>query len=148
MLATRWQPQGVWTEVNRLKDEMERLFGEVARGGPRVLARGAYPPVNLWEDDNNLYVEAELPGFELDQIEITITGENQLSLKGERKPPELEGGVWHRQERAFGSFSRLIELPQPVDPDNVSAEFKNGVLTITLPKREEVRPRKIEVKAV
>ena len=74
-----------------------------------------------------------------------VTGENQLSIKGERRPPELKDGTWHRQERGYGSFSRLMELPGAVDCDKVSAEFKNGVLTITLPKKEEAKPRRIEV---
>ena len=91
-------------------------------------------------------VEAELPGFNLDELEMYVTGENQLSIKGERKRPDPGKGTWHRQERGYGSFSRLIELPGPVDSSSVSAEFKDGVLTITLPKREEAKPRRIEVK--
>lgn len=147
MLATRWQPMSsMWTEMNRLQEEMDRLFGRLGWNGPRRFAQLAYPALNMWEDDNNLYVEAELPGFELSDIEITVTGDNQLSLRGERKQPELENATWHRQERGYGSFSRVIELPQHVDADKVSAEFKHGVLTVTLPKREEVKPRRIEVK--
>ncbi|MFV2065450.1 MAG: Hsp20/alpha crystallin family protein [Pirellulales bacterium] len=145
MLATRWEPQGMWSEMNRIRDEMECLFG---RGnGTRRYAYTVYPPINLWEDDGNLFVEAELPGLELSELEITVTGDNQLSIKGERMQPEVECGTWHRQERGYGSFSRLIELPEHVDPANVSAEFKHGVVTITLPKKEEAKPRKIEVKA-
>jgi len=133
-------------EMNRLREEMDRLFSRFGWDGGRLLARATYPPLNLWEDEDNLYVEAELPGFELSELEITVTGENQLSLKGERRQPELQGGTWHRQERGYGSFSRLVELPHPVDADKVTAELKHGVLTITLPKREEAKPRKIEVK--
>ena len=144
MLATRWEPRNIWAEMNRLRDEMDRLFGRW--NGPRRFSDSVYPPLNLWEDDDNLYVEAELPGFELSDLEITVTGDNQLSIKGERKPPEVEGATWHRQERGYGSFSRMIELPEHVDPDKVSAEFKHGVLTVTMPKREEARPRRIEVK--
>jgi len=130
--------------MNRVRDEMERLFG---RGnGSQRYAYTVYPPINLWEDDDNLFVEAELPGLELSDLEITVTGDNQLSIKGERKSPEVESGTWHRQERGYGSFSRLIELPEHVDAAKVSAEFKHGVVTITLPKKEEAKPRKIEVK--
>jgi HSP20 family protein len=126
---------------------MDRLLGRC--GGPRQrrFSTSVYPSLNLWEDDNHLFVEAELPGFELNELEITVTGDNQLSIKGERKQPEMEKGVWHRQERGYGSFSRMIELPEHVDPDNVSAEFKNGVLTITMPKKEDSKPRRIEVKS-
>ncbi|GIX00326.1 MAG: molecular chaperone Hsp20 [Pirellulaceae bacterium] len=144
MLSTRWQPRSIWSEMNRLREEMERAFGGADL---RRFDTYVFPPLNLWEDDNNLYVEAELPGFELSDLEIYVNGDNQLVLKGERKPPQIEGGTWHRQERGYGSFNRMVELPEHVDPDKVAAEFKNGVLTITLPKREEAKPRRIEVKA-
>ncbi len=146
MLRNRWHPFGeVGAEMNRLQDEMNRLFSR--RGtSPRPFARDVYPPLNLWVDEDSVYVEAELPGLELDDLEITVCGDNQLNVKGERRPPEQEDGTWHRQERGYGSFGRLVELPSDVDSKNVSAEFKNGVLTITLPKREENKPRRIEVK--
>lgn len=144
MLATRWDPRGLWSEMSQLRGEMDRLFGG---NGFRRLGTTVYPPLNLWEDDDNLYVEAELPGFELSDLDISVAADNQLSIKGERKEPELEGGTWHRQERGYGSFSRMIELPEHVDPDKVSGEFKYGVLTITLPKREEAKSRRIEVKS-
>jgi HSP20 family protein len=114
---------------------------------PAPVCHSVYPPLNLWEDDNNLYVEAELPELELTDLEIFVNGDNQLSIKGERKQPERENGTWHRQERGHGSFSRAGELPQYVDSDKVTAEFKHGVLTITLPKRKEAKARRIEVKA-
>lgn len=144
MLTSRWEPLA---EMNRLRNEMDRLFGRYGFGQPRRYGASVFPPLNMWEDDNNLYVEAELPGFELGDLEIYVAGGNQLSIKGERKQPELEGGAWHRQERGFGSFSRVIELPSSVGNDKVSAEFQHGVLTITLPKSEEVKPRRIEVKS-
>lgn len=146
-LGTRWQPfPDIRSEFNRLQDEMDRLFGRWGMNSPRVFARGLYPPLNLWEDDDNLYVEAELPGLELSDLEISVTGDNQLSIKGNRKQPEPEKGTWHRQERGYGNFSRLVELPSHVDSERVSGEFKHGVLTITMPKREEAKPRRIEVK--
>jgi HSP20 family protein len=132
--------------MNRLHDEMNRLFGRYSNG-VREFSAGGYPPLNLWEDEDNLYVEAELPGFQLDDLEMYVTGDNQLSVKGQRKQPELGKGTWHRQERGYGAFSRLIELPGAVESEKVSAEFRNGVLTITLPKRAETKPRRIEVKA-
>lgn len=147
-MLTRWQPlPDMWNEMSRLQDEMNRLFSRWGGNGPRRLAQDVYPLLNLWEDDQHVYVEAELPGLKLSDLEMYVTGENQLSLKGERKQAELTNGTWHRQERGFGAFSRLIELPYPVNSDDVSAEFKNGVLTVILPKREEAKPRRIEVKA-
>lgn len=143
MLASRWEP---FAELNRLQDEMNRLFSRWAVNGPAAVA-GTYPPVNLWEDDDNLYLEAELPGLELEQMELYVSGGNQLTLKGERKPPQKEGGTWHRQERGHGEFHRVIELPCEVESDQVAAEFSQGVLKVTMPKSPERRPRRIEVKA-
>ncbi len=146
-MLTRWQPNSDWRlEMNQLHDEMNRLFGRYANGAREFSPRG-YPPLNMWEDENCYYVEAELPGFDLQDLEIYVTGENQLSIKGERKPPQFEKGTWHRQERGYGSFQRLMNLPNLVDESNVAAEFKQGVLTITIGKKEETKPRRIEVKA-
>jgi HSP20 family protein len=133
--------------MNRMHEEMEQWLRRAGMNDPRPSAQSVYPPLNLWEDDNNLYVEAELPELELTDLEIFVDGDNQLSIKGERKQPERENGTWHRQERGHGSFSRVGELPQYVDSDAVTAEFKHGVLTITLPKRKEAKSRRIEVKA-
>lgn len=143
MLATRWEP---WTEMNRLAREMDRLFGSNGNGVGRGMSVGTYPALNVWEDEDQLYAEAELPGFSLDELEIYVTG-NQLTIKGERRSPESEGGTWHRQERGYGKFARMVELPGELDGDKVSAVFKDGVLLITLPKTEAVKPRRIEVKA-
>ena len=143
MLATRWEP---WTEMNRLTREMDRLFGSKGTGVGRAMSVGSYPALNVWEDEDHFYAEAELPGFSLEDLEIYVTG-NQLTIKGERRPPENKRGTWHRQERGYGKFTRMVELPGELDGDNVSAEFKNGVLRITLPKSEAVKPRRIEVKA-
>jgi HSP20 family protein len=148
MLTTRWQPLGrVWPEMNRLQEEMEQWLGRLGMNDPRRFAHSVYPPLNLWEDDNNLYVEAELPDLELTDLEILVKGDNQLSIKGERKQPERGNGTWHRLERGHGGFSRVGVLPQYVDSDKVTAEFRHGVLTITLPKRKEAKARRVEAKA-
>jgi HSP20 family protein len=148
MLPTRWQPLGtVWPGMQQLQEEIEQWLGRREISDPRRFAHSVYPPLNLWEDDNNLYVEAELPELELTDLEILVNGDNQLSITGERKQPEQENGVWHRQERGHGSFSRVGELPQYVDSDKVTAELKYGVLTITLPKRKEAKARRVEVTA-
>jgi HSP20 family protein len=148
MLTTRWQPLGTaWPEINRLQGEMEQWFVRLGMNDPRRFAGSVYPPLNAWEDDDNLYVEAELPELELSDLEIIVNGDNQLSIKGERKQPEQGEGMWHRQERGHGSFSRVGELPQYVDSDKVTADLKQGVLTITLPKRKEAKARRVEVNA-
>jgi HSP20 family protein len=148
MLPTRWQRLGtVWPGMKELQEEIEQWLGRLEVHDPRRLAHSVYPPLNLWEDDNNLYVEAELPELELSDLEIVVNGDNQLSINGERKVPERENGMWHRQERGYGRFSRMGELSQYVDSDNVTAELKYGVLTITLPKRKETKARRVEVTA-
>jgi HSP20 family protein len=145
MQTTRWQPfADMQPELNRLRQEMERVFGryETANGGAPQ-----YPLLNLWEDGDNLLVEAELPGMELGDLEIFINGGSQLSINGQRRPPEASQGMWHRRERGYGAFTRVVDLPWHVNADAVRAEFKNGVLTIKLPKCEAAKPRRIEVKA-
>lgn len=148
MLTTRWQPLAtVWPEMNRLQEDMGQWLGRLGMNDPRRFARSVYPPLNAWEDDNNLYVEAELPELELSDLEIVVNGDNQLSIEGARGQPEQGEGMWHLRERGHGSFSRAGELPQYVDSDKVTAEFKHGVLTITLPKQKEAKARRVEVKA-
>jgi HSP20 family protein len=145
MTTNRWAPAagGVW---NDLQTEAARLWQNLVgeRAGRPGLAP-SYPPINLWEDGDNLHVETELPGMQLDRIELTVTG-NQLTLAGERPAP-AGGGAWHRQERGAGKFRRVVDLPIAVDPDKVEARFEQGLLSITLPKAESARARRIPVKA-
>jgi len=111
---------------------------------PRQLT---FPALNVTEDESAIHVEAELPGFQKDQIEISVEG-NQLTISGERtQTTEEQDAAYHRRERWTGAFERSVVLPTDVDPDKVAAELKNGVLSITLPKPEAARPRKIKVKA-
>jgi HSP20 family protein len=112
---------------------------------PRPGLAGSFPPVNVREDQDQFYVEAELPGLNHDDLEILVEGD-QLTIRGERKPVADEGR-WHRQERAFGRFQRTFTLPVAVDADKVEARLDQGVLTLTLPKSEAAKPRKIAVKA-
>lgn len=133
----------MWT--NRIWDEMDRLFGPVA--APDRTAAPAFPALNVWEDDDNLYVEAELPGLKQDQIEITVAEGDQLTVAGERTAPAPNGCIWHRQECGYGRFSRTVTLPAVADADQVEARFEAGVLTLTLPKSEMAKPRRIPVKA-
>ena len=88
-----------------------------------------------------------MPGMELNDLEIYVSGGNQLTIKGERKQPKLDKGAWHRQERGFGSFARVVNLPVDVNAERVEARLVNGVLAITMPKSETAKPRKITVKA-
>jgi HSP20 family protein len=128
----------LFTEVNRIQEELQRMFGGTAPGGPAV---------NVWADENNFYAEADLPDLSLDKLEVFVTDGNQLTIQGERKAPEVPGAVWVRQERPFGQFTRVLALPSLVDTDKVEAKYEHGVLKLVLPKSEAAKPRKITVKA-
>ena len=103
--------------------------------------------MNLWEDDDFVYAEAELPGLKLPDLEITATADNQLTLKGKRQPAAPQKVEWHRHERNFESFERTIDLPVSVDAGKVDARLENGVLTIKMAKSLAAKPRKIPVKS-
>lgn len=153
MITTRWEPfSEMQAEMGRLRGEMDRVFGRfglplAGANGRQSLAPTQYPAVNLWEDGDNYYAEAELPGIGMDDLEIYVNGGTQLIIKGERKEPACEQGAWHRRERGYGKFAKTLELPSPVNEESVAASLKQGVLMVTLPKREEAKPRRIEVKA-
>jgi HSP20 family protein len=144
MLLTRFHPfsASAWDQMQRVQNEMNRLLDR--RGEDGYLS---FPLVNIREDDEALNVEAELPGMNLEDLEIFVTGTTQLTLKGERKPVLPNKGTQHRQERPFGKFVRTLALPFPVDDTKVEARLENGILSIHLPKHEAARPRKILVKA-
>jgi HSP20 family protein len=137
----------MWGQLQQFQNEMNRLFDRWGDGGGRAGGAATFPAVNVWEENDEVFVEAELPGLDLKDLEIYVTGGNQLTLKGERKPFAPETGVWHRQERAYGHFTRGLTLPFPVDADKVDARLENGVLLVRLAKHESARPRKIQVKA-
>jgi HSP20 family protein len=103
--------------------------------------RMAFPPLNLSKDDENIYVRAELPGVELADVELTLS-DKTLVLKGERTSPK---GNYYRQERPSGVFHRVVNIAVPVDRDKVKAVMTDGVLTVTLPKSEDVKPRSINI---
>ena len=144
MALTRWWTfHDPWTDLSRLQEQMNRTFSRL--GAHERAAAPAYPSLNLWQDGDYVYVESELPGLKLGDLEIVVTGGNQLSIKGQREAALPGSAVWHRQERGYGQFSRLVQLPIDVDADHVAATLKNGVLTIKLPKHAEAKPRKIAV---
>jgi HSP20 family protein len=128
-----------FSSVRLLEDALTRMWSE-----PRT-ARPWSPAVDILETENELVLRADLPDVKLEDIDIRV--ENQtLSLKGERrfeKEESVKG--YHRIERSYGSFVRTFTLPPTVDPDHVSAEYKNGVLTVTLPKKEAAKPRQVKV---
>ena len=149
MLANRWAPLGrnVWNELQQLQHEVNRAFEHWNDTGA-FPGSAVFPPLRVWEVEHDVYVEAELPGVTLEQLEIFVTGQTLLTLKGERQVPQIGKAVEHRQERAFGKFTRSVTLPVQVDDAQVEAKLDNGVLTLRLPKHEGAKPRRIAVKAI
>ncbi len=130
------------SELNRLRQEVFNLFSP----GTDPFRSRVYPAINLTEAGDNLHVRAELPGVNPESLDISVI-EGRLIITGERKIEEGDQKTsYHRREREAGIFRRTISLPMKVDSGKVSANMKNGVLTITLPKSEEAIPRKITVK--
>lgn len=146
MSNTRQFFNPVWNQLQGFQSEMNRLFGRLNDESGRVFSWAQFPSVNVWEDGEILHVEAELPGLKLEDLEIYVTGNNQLTLKGERKAFVPDKSVRHRQERGYGQFVRTLSLPFAVDADKVDARFENGVLQIKLAKHESAKARKIVVK--
>ena len=149
MVRFRWRDPFLgssFADVDRLRREMNRLFDVYHPTERLPFGTGVFPLVNVYMDQNAVYVTAELPGMDPAGIDISVQGDN-LVLKGERKAEPESGGVsYHRRERRSGSFNRVLALPDRVDAEKVSAEYKNGMLKITLPKQEEAKPKQIQVK--
>lgn len=121
----------------------DRVFEDFFRSPMGNDRRLAYPPLNLSNDEDAIYVRAEIPGVKLEDVELTLT-DKTLVIKGERKVPE---GKLFRQERPVGVFHRVVNIGMPVDRDNVTATMADGILTVVLPKAEEVKPRNIAINA-
>ncbi|MET0164074.1 MAG: Hsp20/alpha crystallin family protein [Vicinamibacterales bacterium] len=128
--------------------ELRRIQHEMNQGlaGVTDSAAQEFPPINLWVGENSVAMTAELPGIAPDDLDLTVR-ENTLTLNGRRELwTEEENAVWHRRERALGSFSRTVQLPFRVDPDLVEARFANGLLEVELHRPETDRPKKIQIK--
>lgn len=137
MLATMPRGNSLMHQFNRLTRELENAFSGSTRK--------AYPALNLWQDETHFYLETELPGYQPSDLEVSIVGEDQLMLKGQRQPTQFEKAIQHRQERSFGSFERSITLPKPVDGNSVEAKFTHGILQLKLAKAAEAQPKKIAI---
>jgi HSP20 family protein len=147
MFLRRDSMQDIYREVNRLQDEMGRLFGRAGRSVASAFGMAA-PAVNVWEDAEHVFAEADLPGVDPAKLDVSVTDQNQLTIQGERPVVEVPNSVWHRQERPAGTFARLVTLPSVVNPERVEAAYDSGVLRIKLAKAEAAKPRKITVKSV
>ena len=144
MSITRFDP---FREFTTLQDRMNRLFGDVYLRDQDVIQRGNWvPPVDIFETEgHDLVIKAELPDMTREAIEVTVEN-NTLTLKGTKNPPaDVKDEQFRRSERHYGAFIRSFTLPNTVDASKVAAEYKNGVLTVKLPYREEAKPRTINV---
>ena len=136
MSLTHFDP---FTNVRLFEDAVTRMLGEPQANRPWA------PAVDIFETENELVLKADLP--DVDQKDIDVRVENQtLSIAGQRKfEKQTNGKGYHRMERAYGSFMRSFAVPNTFDTENIAAEYKNGVLTVTLPKKEAAKPRQIKV---
>lgn len=148
MAIVHWRPMG---DLVTVQDEMNRVFEDLWRRSPRSGSPGSaaawWPSIDVQETQGEFRLVAELPGLKRDHVKISLT-DNVLTLRGEKKSEQdRETGSWHQVERAYGVFERSFQLTCPVDASKVKAKFEDGVLTITLPKSEESRPREISIES-
>ena len=146
MNLVRWNP---WNEMASFRDRFNRLFDTglypVSRGEETLGLSAWNPSVDIYENDDNLVIKAEVPGVDKDNIHVDLKG-RVLTIKGERKNEnEVNEDHFYRREMSYGSFERAFTLPADVDPATVKADFKDGVLKVEVPKPEEQKPRQITV---
>lgn len=150
MALERWKPRTLsrWDPFADLFDfrrEMDRLIDTFFGRTPVLREEAWAPAVDIYETKDALVVKAELPGVKPEEVEVSIAG-NTLTLKGERKrEAEVSEKGYYRLERSYGSFQRSLELPSVVDADKVKATYKDGLLEVRLPKKEEAKPKEIKV---
>ena len=139
---TRWEPA---REMMTLREAMDRLFDDAFTRPFSMRDGWSAPAIDMYQTDDEIVVKASLPGIKADEVQINITG-NVLTLKGEVKhEEESKDKAWHIREQRWGSFQRSVALPTNVVADKAKAEFENGILNITLPKAEEVKPKTITI---
>jgi HSP20 family protein len=148
-MLTRWNPT---TDSAHLSQRMERLFNEMMGRGlwrepeERSLRGSWVPAINILEREDAMVITADLPGLRAEDVEVTVE-EGTLSIRGERGLEEAaEGETYHRVERLYGVFERTFTLPNSVDVEKIEARFFNGEMVLTLPKREESKPRSVKIK--
>ena len=151
MIVRRLAPsEGTWLrnsgELHDLQRQMQSLMGGMEAAFLGSTGAGVFPAVNVTQDENNLYVRAELPGMKANELQVTAV-KNRLSLSGTRQIlSEDETVSYHRRERVGGYFSRSVVLPLDFQADKVSADYVDGILTVTLPRTPEAKPKQIQVK--
>lgn len=142
MWFENWSP---FFDVGKTLEEMDRILNAVGRPlSLRSVPRGTFPAINVYDQGGAVVMTAEAPGMKIDDIELTVLGDS-LTLKGERKSNEAEDERYYRRERPMGTFTRTVTLPTPVNADSVKAEYRDGVLRVTMEKAEEAKAKKIEI---
>jgi HSP20 family protein len=140
----RWEPM---QEMVTLREAMDRLFDDAFTQPFGRSAGSHFPAVDLYQDENDVVVKATIPGLKAEDVQISVNGD-LLTLKGEYKEKEeSKGKTYHVREQRYGAFERTFSLPARVVADKAKAEFEDGILTVTLPKADEVKPKTISVKA-
>jgi HSP20 family protein len=151
MAVVRLEP---FRDLMTIQERMNRMFDAAFRSTGAAQSRdeewslgGSWAPlVDIYEKDAKIVLSAELPGVDPSQVDIRLEG-NVLTLSGERKPAtEALGDAFHRVERSYGPFSRSFSLPAVVDQEKIAADYRDGVLTVTLPRRQETLPKQIQIK--
>ncbi|MFZ5820802.1 MAG: Hsp20/alpha crystallin family protein [Chloroflexota bacterium] len=141
---TRWEPV---REMMTLREAMDRLFDDAFTRPLSVGAASAAPAIDLYQTDDEVVVKAALPGLKADEVQISVTGD-VLCLRGEfKQQDEKKEATYHIREQRYGVFERSILLPVDVQTDKAKADFENGILTVSLPKAEAVKPGTISIKA-
>ena len=144
MALMRWREQDIFKELADLQEEMNRVFNSLFKWPMRKEAKWS-PSVDIYEDKDNLYVEAEIPGVDSKDIQLFLEGDT-LTIKGKKEEKrEVKEENFHRIERFQGEFQRKIVLPCEVDPDKIKASYKKGVLKVVLPKKEEAKGKEIKI---
>jgi HSP20 family protein len=129
-----------WHQINEIQREMNRLFDTTSQ-----VNRYEYPAINIWTDTDKVLVTAELPGYDKKDVDISLSGDI-LRIHGSRNAPDCKDDeCFHRQERSYGTFDREVKLPFLIDSNKVDAMFQNGILSISLNRAEEDKPKKIEI---
>ena len=139
-----WGAYGHRGQIDRLKRQLDQMFDDFSARDAWQRA-GVFPLINVTEDADNYYLRAELPGVKNEDLDIQATGKN-ISIAGERKiETKNEKAKFHRREREAGKFSRMFSLKDEIDPEKVTANMKDGILLLTLPKAEVAKPRQIKI---
>lgn len=145
MAIVRWEP---FRDLLTTQDRFNRLFNDTFAnvfGGDQLNTKGWTPAVDIYETDQNLVMKAELPGIDPKDLEVRVE-DGTLYLKGERKyEHEVKEENYHRVERSYGSFARTFSLPHTIDTEGIKADYKDGILTLTMPKREEAKPKTVKI---